>query len=119
MASISNRPLDGRTKLAKRAKQLERAFAAELGSELSQATAAAVRRVAELFAICEQARARWMAGDPTMPASEVATLDNALKRAAEYLGIAPKELATKAAQSEDFQSEMLRLATPPAEDDEA
>jgi hypothetical protein len=101
MPAMMNRRLDGRTVMARRAKQLERAFAAELGGTPSEAKAAAVRRVAELFAICEQARARWLSGDPSIAAAEVATLDNALKRAAEYLGLSPKDVAAKADQRND------------------
>jgi hypothetical protein len=116
MPAIRNRQLDGRTRLAKRAKQIEKSLVADLGGTLSDAKTAAIRRAAELFVICEHARARWMAGDPSPTASELATLDNALKRALEYLGLSAKDVAAKA--PEDFSDEMMRLAIPQGDEDE-
>jgi hypothetical protein len=100
MAAMTSRPLDGRTRMAKRARQLEKAIAAELGGDLSEAKTAAIRRAAEMFVICEQARARWMAGESAPTGSELATLDNALKRALEFLGMSANDVAAKADQTD-------------------
>jgi len=120
MTAKRNRPIDGRTRLAKRAKKLGLAFAAEVGGKLSDAQVAAIRRVAELFVICEQSRARWMAGDGSITASELATLDNALKRAVEFIGLSAKDVAAKAGPTDirTLLDARRGFKPPPAPDDD-
>jgi hypothetical protein len=73
--------LDGRTKLARRTKQLERAFIAELGGDLSDARLAAVRRAADLLSIAEQVRSRWMAGDLGVSTTDIVRVEGTARRA--------------------------------------
>jgi hypothetical protein len=75
------RPLDGRTKLARRAKQLEKAFTTELGGDLSDARLAAVRRASDLLAIAWSVRERWMAGDPAISTTDIVRMEGTARRA--------------------------------------
>jgi hypothetical protein len=73
--------LDGRTKLARRAKKLELAFEVELGGELSDARRAAVRRAAELLTIAADLRGRWMARDLTVSSTDIVRVEGTARRA--------------------------------------
>jgi hypothetical protein len=81
MTEIQPRRLDRRTKLARRSRQLEKAFTAELGGNLSEARLAAVRRAAELFAIAERVRSRWMAGDLAVSGTDIVRMEGTARRA--------------------------------------
>jgi hypothetical protein len=79
--------LDGRSRLARRAKKLELAFAAELGDALSEAQLVAVKRAAEMVAIAEETRARWLSGDWKTTGTDVVRIDGAARRAILDLGL--------------------------------
>ena len=106
--------LDGRTKLARRAKQLARAFEAERGGALSDAQMVAVKRAAEMATIAERTRALWLAGDWKTTGTDVVRIDGAARRAILDLGlptsnVRPAEsleeyLARTAADTDDDQS---------------
>jgi hypothetical protein len=79
--------LDGRTRAARRARDLAAAFAADLGGTLTAAQRLAVDRAAALCALAEDARARRLAGDTTISLEDVVRVDNAAQRAVRMLGI--------------------------------
>lgn len=79
--------LDGRSRLARRAKQLAMAFEAELGGTLSDAQMVATRRAAEMTAIAEETRSRWLAGDWKTTGTDVVRIDGAARRAILDLGL--------------------------------
>jgi hypothetical protein len=73
--------LDRRTKLARRAKQLEKAFTTELGGDLSDARLAAVNRASDLLAIAWEVRQRWMAGDKAITTTDIVRVEGTARRA--------------------------------------
>jgi hypothetical protein len=78
---------DGRRRLARRAKQLARAFEAELGGALSDAQMVATRRAGEMTAIAEETRSRWLSGDWKTTGTDVVRIDGAARRAILDLGL--------------------------------
>jgi hypothetical protein len=88
------RRLDGRTRSVRRTRELERAFAAELGGadKLTGAQRDAIGNAARLAAIAEELQARALAGEAVDLAS-LARLVNASRRARLDLGIKPSKPA--------------------------
>jgi hypothetical protein len=72
--------LDGRTRLARRVKQLTKAYLAALPGPASPVQVAQVRRAAEMTALAEHARSKRMAGDE-VSWDDVVRLDSAARRA--------------------------------------
>lgn len=87
-----SKEIDGRTRLARRAKQLCAAFETELGGALTEAQLALVRRAGELLAISEETRRRWMAGDVVTTSNDVVRLDSAARRAVRELSLPKSEI---------------------------
>jgi hypothetical protein len=98
--------LDGRTRLARRAKQLVQAFSGELAGDLSPAKAMQIRRAAELAAIAEHARTRRMAGDATISLDDIVRLDSAARRAVRDLDLP----APGARPAESLEAYLARTA---------
>ena len=86
---IPRQRLDGRTRIAKRAKQLAVHFLATLRADHREITLeleAAVRRVSELLAIAEQLRADRLRGLP-VPADDIVRTDRLANLALRQLGL--------------------------------
>lgn len=79
--------LDGRTRAAKRARELAAGFEAELGGVLTAGQRLAVERAAQLVALAEDARARRLGGDMTVTLEDLVRIDNSASRAVRQLGI--------------------------------
>jgi hypothetical protein len=78
--------LDGRTIAARRARELARGFAAELGGSVTASQRLAIERAAALVALAEDARARRLAGDTAVSLEDIVRTDNAAARAVKALG---------------------------------
>jgi hypothetical protein len=81
--------LDGRTRAAKRARELASNFETELGGVLTVSQRLAVDRAAALTAISEDAQARRLAGDIGVSLEDIVRTTNAAHRAVKELGIKP------------------------------
>jgi hypothetical protein len=81
--------MDGRTIGARRARELAKGFAAELGGTIAATQRLAIERAAQLVALSENARVRRLAGDQTVTLEDVVRVDNAAGRAVRALGIKP------------------------------
>jgi hypothetical protein len=79
--------LDGRTVAARRAKELAAGFEAELGGTITATQRFAIERAAALVALSEDAKARRLAGDPTISLDAVVRIDGAAARSVRALGI--------------------------------
>ena len=102
MVVTVNRRIDGRTKLARRATRLERAFAAELGGTPTDAQLAATKRTAELLAIAEELRRRWIAGDGTVSTTDIVRTEGAARRALVDLGLPATSGARPSESLDDY-----------------
>jgi hypothetical protein len=97
---VPRQRLDGRTRIAKRAKQLAAHFLEALGDrEITLELEAAVRRVGELIAIAEQLRADKLRGLP-VPADDIVRTDRLANLALRQLGL-PK---AKPAEAESLSA---------------
>jgi hypothetical protein len=81
--------LDGRTRMARRIKQLTKAYLAALAGP-SPVQVAQIKRAAEMTALAEQARAKRMAGDESVSWDDVVRLDSAARRAVRDLKLPAK-----------------------------
>ncbi len=113
IARSPTRRLDGRTKLARRAKRLEKAFTAELGGDLSDARLAAVKRAADLLSIAESVRERWMAGDPSLTTTDIVRVEGTARRALIDLNL---PMASGVRPAESLEQYLERTATDADED---
>ena len=108
------RRLDGRTKLARRAKRLEKAFIEELGGDLSDARLAAVKRAADLLSIAERVRERWMAGDLSLGTTDLVRMEGTARRALVDLNL---PLASGVRPAESLEQYLARTASDGDDDD--
>lgn len=84
---LSLADLDQRTRSAQMVSQSIAAIESDLGSNLSAAEQAIVRRAAIAGAMCESLAAAWLTGDPTVDPTTFATLANLERRQLEAVGI--------------------------------
>jgi len=73
--------LDGRTRAARRAREIVSQLSAELGGKLSPIQNAAVERAAALLALAEDARTRRLAGDEAVGLNDLVRIDGSADRA--------------------------------------
>lgn len=108
------RQLDGRSRLARRARKLAGAFEAELGGNLSDAQLVATRRAGEMAAIAEETRARWLAGDWKTTGTDIVRIDGAARRAILDLGLPTSNVRP----AETLEQYLERTAPDPDHDDD-
>jgi hypothetical protein len=78
---LTLRHLDGRTAAVRKVRGILRTLQAELGHKPSNVQRAAMERAAAMMAIAEDARARILAGDPSVSMTDVTRADNCARRA--------------------------------------
>jgi len=79
--------LDGRTRAARRARELAKAFEDEIGGTISASQRLAIERAAALVALSEDAKARRLAGDRDISLDDVVRVDGAAQRAVKALAL--------------------------------
>ncbi len=121
--------VDGRSKAAKRAKELAASFVAQLGKAAADGAAAlaAVQKAAELFVVAEELRARALRGE-TVDLGELVKVEGIADRAVRALGLdrrrelAPTESFADVAARAQAEANVRRareLAEDEAAEDEA
>jgi hypothetical protein len=94
--------IDGRSKPAKRAKELAASFVAQLGdAALDAATSAAVQKAAELVVVAEEIRAKALRGE-AVDFTALIKIENAARRAVADLGLDRKRPSAPAMTLADY-----------------
>lgn len=100
--------LDGRSAEGRRARDLYRSYAHQLGGNLDAGTAALLLAAVEALLIAERVRADYLAGRASH--DDVIRGEGASNRALRRLGLNKPPKRSSAVRAADFQTEMLRLA---------
>ncbi len=95
----SIRDLDGRTRVARRVRELVATFVRDLGGAPSPSQAAAVQNAAASIVLAEDARARRLAGDASVSLADIVRMGNIADRQLRSLGLKPGAAAKPAVPS--------------------